>query len=153
MAKNYNGTSIGIVYVGGLTTDGKESKDTRTPQQREALKELIREVDSAQMAEFGIRMRNDMKAFLVQQKQEQKSHKESSQIREVMIEKRDAVYLVNGTPVESGKKRTFREKMEDVICDIAKGAACIFLIYTVFIVILNRKKIEDFWYKIWKSRK
>lgn len=39
--KGYNANSIGICYIGGLTADGKSAKDTRTPQQKEALRELI----------------------------------------------------------------------------------------------------------------
>ena len=39
----HNQTSIGIVYVGGLDSNGK-AKDTRTPQQEYALLELCREL-------------------------------------------------------------------------------------------------------------
>ena len=39
--KGYNSNSIGICYIGGLTADGKSAKDTRTPQQKKALRELI----------------------------------------------------------------------------------------------------------------
>lgn len=38
----HNGTSIGICYIGGCTVDGKKAKDTRTPQQKAALIELVR---------------------------------------------------------------------------------------------------------------
>jgi N-acetyl-anhydromuramyl-L-alanine amidase AmpD len=38
--KGHNQTSIGICYIGGLDTNGK-SKDTRTPQQKEALRQLV----------------------------------------------------------------------------------------------------------------
>lgn len=37
----YNSHSIGIVYVGGYASDGKTPKDTRTPAQRKALRELV----------------------------------------------------------------------------------------------------------------
>ena len=37
-AKGYNSNSIGMVYIGGLDKDGKP-KDTRTPEQRKAMKE------------------------------------------------------------------------------------------------------------------
>ncbi len=37
----HNSRSIGISYVGGCTSDGHTPKDTRTPQQREAIKNLI----------------------------------------------------------------------------------------------------------------
>lgn len=37
----HNAHSIGICYVGGYAPDGKTPKDTRTPQQREAIKKLI----------------------------------------------------------------------------------------------------------------
>lgn len=39
-----NANSIGICYVGGLATDGKTPKDTRTPQQKSALRSLIAEL-------------------------------------------------------------------------------------------------------------
>jgi len=38
--KGWNKGSIAIVYVGGLDNDGK-AKDTRTPAQKKALKEII----------------------------------------------------------------------------------------------------------------
>lgn len=38
--KGYNHNSIGICYIGGLDANGKP-KDTRTPQQKQALKKLI----------------------------------------------------------------------------------------------------------------
>lgn len=37
----HNARSIGICYVGGCAPDGNTPKDTRTPQQREAIKKLI----------------------------------------------------------------------------------------------------------------
>ena len=40
-AKGYNQHSIGICYEGGLTPDG-EPADTRTPQQKVALKHLLK---------------------------------------------------------------------------------------------------------------
>lgn len=36
-----NSCSIGVCYVGGLAADGKTPKDTRTPAQRKALRELV----------------------------------------------------------------------------------------------------------------
>ena len=39
-----NSNSIGVCYVGGLTTDGKTAKDTRTQAQKSALKTLISEL-------------------------------------------------------------------------------------------------------------
>ncbi len=39
--KGHNPNSIGICYIGGCARDGKTSKDTRTPAQRTALRELI----------------------------------------------------------------------------------------------------------------
>lgn len=38
----YNANSIGICYIGGMTADNKKPKDTRTPEQRVALRELIK---------------------------------------------------------------------------------------------------------------
>ena len=38
---NHNSKAIGICYVGGLDTDGKTPKDTRTLQQKLALYELV----------------------------------------------------------------------------------------------------------------
>ena len=40
-AKGYNANSIGVCYVGGLASDGKTPKDTRTPAQKSALKKLL----------------------------------------------------------------------------------------------------------------
>ena len=38
----HNKHSIGICYIGGCTSDGKTPKDTRTPEQKEALLSLLR---------------------------------------------------------------------------------------------------------------
>ena len=38
----HNAVSIGVCYIGGLAADGKTAKDTRTPEQREALLMLLR---------------------------------------------------------------------------------------------------------------
>lgn len=40
-ARGHNHDSIGICYIGGLATDVKTPKDTRTPEQRAALRSLI----------------------------------------------------------------------------------------------------------------
>ena len=37
----HNSDSIGICYIGGMTADNKVAKDTRTPAQRKALRELV----------------------------------------------------------------------------------------------------------------
>lgn len=37
----HNADSIGVCYVGGLAADGKTPKDTRTPAQKEALRQLV----------------------------------------------------------------------------------------------------------------
>lgn len=37
----HNTNSIGICYIGGLASDGKTPKDTRTPEQKAALRELV----------------------------------------------------------------------------------------------------------------
>jgi len=42
-AKGYNRSSIGICYEGGLDKNGKP-KDTRTPEQRAALRLLVNEL-------------------------------------------------------------------------------------------------------------
>ena len=42
--ENRNSGTIGISYVGGLTRDGKQAKDTRTPQQRSSLLWLVGEL-------------------------------------------------------------------------------------------------------------
>lgn len=39
---NHNSHSIGICYIGGLAKDAKTPKDTRTPQQKEALVKLVK---------------------------------------------------------------------------------------------------------------
>ena len=40
--KGHNAHSIGICYIGGQSADGKVHKDTRTPEQKEALLSLLR---------------------------------------------------------------------------------------------------------------
>ncbi len=40
----HNANSIGVVYVGGVATDGKTAKDTRTPLQKAALLKLLTEL-------------------------------------------------------------------------------------------------------------
>jgi N-acetylmuramoyl-L-alanine amidase len=39
--RNHNRHSIGVCYIGGLASDGKTPKDTRTPEQRAALQILL----------------------------------------------------------------------------------------------------------------
>ena len=39
--KNHNRHSIGVCYIGGLAADGKTPKDTRTEEQRRALRLLL----------------------------------------------------------------------------------------------------------------
>lgn len=41
--KGYNGTSRHIVYVGGVAKDGKTPRDTRTPQQLQAMAEYVKD--------------------------------------------------------------------------------------------------------------
>lgn len=43
-ASGHNTRSIGISYIGGLASDGKTPKDTRTPQQKAALIKLIKDI-------------------------------------------------------------------------------------------------------------
>lgn len=38
----HNANSIGVCYIGGCDAKGKNPKDTRTPAQREAMKELVK---------------------------------------------------------------------------------------------------------------
>lgn len=42
-AKGYNGTSRHVVYVGGVAKDGKTPRDTRTPQQLQAMAEYVKD--------------------------------------------------------------------------------------------------------------
>lgn len=42
--KDHNEHSIGVCYIGGCATDGSTPKDTRTPQQRTALRQLLTEL-------------------------------------------------------------------------------------------------------------
>lgn len=39
-----NSISLGVCYVGGLDTDGRTPKDTRTPQQIAALRKLLQDL-------------------------------------------------------------------------------------------------------------
>lgn len=38
----HNANSIGVCYIGGMTADNRKPKDTRTPEQKTALRELIK---------------------------------------------------------------------------------------------------------------
>lgn len=40
----HNEHSIGVCYIGGLASDGKTAKDTRTPSQRASLRQLVAEL-------------------------------------------------------------------------------------------------------------
>lgn len=40
----HNADSIGVCYIGGMTADNRRPKDTRTPAQKEALRNLIAEL-------------------------------------------------------------------------------------------------------------
>lgn len=42
--QGHNATSIGVSYVGGLTSDGKKAKDTRTNNQKLALEQIIHDL-------------------------------------------------------------------------------------------------------------
>jgi N-acetylmuramoyl-L-alanine amidase len=42
--EGHNAKSIGVVYVGGIDKDTFKPKDTRTPQQKAALLELLKEL-------------------------------------------------------------------------------------------------------------
>ena len=44
--KGFNSHSIGICYIGGCTADGKHAKDTRTPEQKRALRQLLEKLHS-----------------------------------------------------------------------------------------------------------
>ncbi len=44
--RGYNRYSIGVAYVGGLASDGRTPKDTRTPEQRQALRNLLARLKS-----------------------------------------------------------------------------------------------------------
>lgn len=39
--KGHNGHSVGVCYVGGLASDGKTAKDTRTSAQKDAMVDLL----------------------------------------------------------------------------------------------------------------
>lgn len=41
-----NANSIGICYIGGLSADGKTAKDTRTPEQKKALRDLVKHLQA-----------------------------------------------------------------------------------------------------------
>lgn len=41
-----NTGSIGICYIGGMTADNKQAKDTRTPAQRAALRDLVKRLQT-----------------------------------------------------------------------------------------------------------
>lgn len=41
---NHNAHSIGICYIGGKTKDMKQAKDTRTDEQKESMRKLLKEL-------------------------------------------------------------------------------------------------------------
>ncbi len=43
----HNTQSIGVCYIGGLAKNGKTSKDTRTPEQKQSLLQLLKELKQA----------------------------------------------------------------------------------------------------------
>lgn len=42
--KGHNNISIGVCYIGGVESDGKTPKDTRTPEQKASLLSLLRDL-------------------------------------------------------------------------------------------------------------
>lgn len=44
--QGHNANSVGICYIGGCAADGKTAKDTRTPEQKESLIRLIKDLKS-----------------------------------------------------------------------------------------------------------
>lgn len=44
--EGHNSRSLGVCYVGGMTADGKKPKDTRTPQQKQQLLNLLKQLRS-----------------------------------------------------------------------------------------------------------
>ena len=42
--KGHNSYSIGVCYIGGCDNSGKNAKDTRTPEQKEGLLQLLKEL-------------------------------------------------------------------------------------------------------------
>ena len=42
--KGHNSNSIGVCYIGGVATDGKTPKDTRTTEQKQSLVKLLKEL-------------------------------------------------------------------------------------------------------------
>ena len=44
--QGHNAQSIGICYIGGLDKDGRTPKDTRTPQQKTALRTLVKQLQA-----------------------------------------------------------------------------------------------------------
>ena len=42
--KGHNSNSIGVCYIGGVATDGKTPKDTRTIEQKQSLVKLLKEL-------------------------------------------------------------------------------------------------------------
>lgn len=47
---NHNANSIGVCIIGGVASDGKTPKDTRTPQQKASLLKFLKELKSRYMA-------------------------------------------------------------------------------------------------------
>ena len=41
---NHNSRSIGVCYIGGVGKDGKTPKDTRTPEQKDSLLYILKEM-------------------------------------------------------------------------------------------------------------
>ena len=51
--EGYNTGSIGVCYIGGLDSDGKTAKDTRTDAQKKSLVELLKKLKDAYLLSSG----------------------------------------------------------------------------------------------------
>jgi N-acetylmuramoyl-L-alanine amidase len=58
--ENHNAGSIGVVYVGGVSVDGKTAKDTRTPAQRSSLLWLQRQLYAKHRGIWRVRGHNEV---------------------------------------------------------------------------------------------
>lgn len=98
---------------------------------------IIRELDSAAMAEYGIRLRNAERAFLVQTQEFEK------QVKELKEAKKDTAFIVKEkkvpVPVERKLNRWEQFKMDYGSFALGGSALAVVIIITWLIIWIRRK--------------
>ena len=99
---------------------------------------IIRELDSAAMAKYGIRLKNAERAFLIQTQDLEK------QIRELKESKKDTVYIEKKVPVPVERKLNRWEQFKMDYGAVALGGTAVaFLLLLILIIVWIGKKKGD----------